>query len=144
MARYALNMPVQLKRDAERIAAEQGVSLNQLILWALAEKVGALNAALDDPAFPGIAYRRGAAGMPQAVLRGRGIRVQTIVVAYEHEQLTITDIAAEYELTVAQVEEALQFYRAHAADVDRHIDLEATIVNDQFAPETAPGRRRLA
>ncbi|MEZ4609917.1 MAG: hypothetical protein R2838_06660 [Caldilineaceae bacterium] len=38
MARYALNMPVQLKRDAERIAAEQGVSLNQLILWALAEK----------------------------------------------------------------------------------------------------------
>ncbi|MEZ4609916.1 MAG: hypothetical protein R2838_06655 [Caldilineaceae bacterium] len=36
---------------------------------------------------------------------------QTIVVAYEHERLTITDIAAEYELTVAQVEEALQFYR---------------------------------
>ena len=144
MARYALNMPVQLKRDAERIAAEQGVSLNQLILWALAEKVGTLNAVMDDPAFPGITYRRGAAGMPQAVLRGNGIRVQTIALAHTREQLSAAEIAHEYELTVAQVEEALQFYRAHSAEIDRHVDLEATIAHDQFAPETASGRRRLA
>ena len=41
MARYTLNLPVQLKQDAETWAAQQGVSLNQFILWAVAEKVGA-------------------------------------------------------------------------------------------------------
>ena len=39
MARYTLNLPVQLKQDAETWAAQQGVSLNQFILWAVAEKV---------------------------------------------------------------------------------------------------------
>lgn len=42
MARYPLNLPAALKAEAEHIAKEQGVSLNQFILWALAEKVGAL------------------------------------------------------------------------------------------------------
>ena len=50
MARYPLNLPARLKHEAERWAANQGVSLNQFILWAVAEKVGALNQELDDPA----------------------------------------------------------------------------------------------
>ena len=50
MARYALNLPNQLKRDAEQLATEQGVSLNQFILWAVSEKVGSLKQQLDDPA----------------------------------------------------------------------------------------------
>jgi predicted HicB family RNase H-like nuclease len=48
MSRYALNLPVQLKQEAEQWAAKQGVSLNQFILWAVAEKVGALKQQLDD------------------------------------------------------------------------------------------------
>ena len=40
MARYPLNLPVRLKQDAERWAREQGTSLNQFIVWAVAEKLG--------------------------------------------------------------------------------------------------------
>jgi predicted HicB family RNase H-like nuclease len=40
--RYSLNLPIDLKQDAEEAAQRQGVSLNQLILWSLAEKVTAL------------------------------------------------------------------------------------------------------
>ncbi len=73
MARYPLNLPVQLKEEAERRASDQGVSLNQFIMWAVAEKVGSLRQDLNDPAFPRITYRRGAAGQPLPVLRGTGI-----------------------------------------------------------------------
>src|SRR6266545_2789342 len=79
MTRYALNLPNALKRDAERLAKEQGVSLNQFILWSVAEKVGALlQAEGDDSNFPSVTYRRGASGVLSPVLRGMGIRVQTI------------------------------------------------------------------
>ena len=80
MARYPLNLPAQLKEEAEKWAADQGVSLNQFIMWAVAEKVGSLSQNLNDPAFPRITYRRGAAGQPMPVLRGTGIRVQTVAV----------------------------------------------------------------
>ncbi len=42
MARYPLSLPIRLKRAAEACASQQGVSLNQFILWAVAEKVGEL------------------------------------------------------------------------------------------------------
>jgi len=61
MSRYPLNLPGQLKKEAEQFASEQGVSLNQFIMWAVAEKVGALSQTLDDPQFPQVTYRRGAA-----------------------------------------------------------------------------------
>jgi len=83
MARYPLNLPQQLKQEAEALAQKQGVSLNQFIVWATAENVGALSQQLDDPAFPPIAYRCGAASIPMPVLRGTGLRVQTVVVAHE-------------------------------------------------------------
>lgn len=118
MARYALNLPAQLKHDAETWAVRQGVSLNQFILWAVAEKVGALHHSLDDPAFPHTTYRRGASGQPVAVLRGSGLRVQTVVVATQAWGLTPTQIAAEYDLSESQVQEALAFYDAHRQELD--------------------------
>ncbi len=125
MARYPLNLPVQLKQEAEEWAARQGVSLNQFIMWAVAEKVGALGRDLDDPAYRGVTYRRGAAGIPVPVLRGTGIRVQTLVVALQHWGLDQAEIAAEYGLTQAQVEEALGFYQAHRAEIDTLVAAEA-------------------
>ena len=118
MARYPLNSPTQLKREAEQWAANQGVSLNQFILWAVAEKVGTLERSLDDPAFPHVTYRRGAAGQPVPVLRGTGIRVQTVVVATHQWGLTPAQIATEYGLARAQVSDALAFYDAHRAEID--------------------------
>lgn len=127
MARYPLNLPVGLKRDAETWAARQGVSLNQFILWAVSEKVGALNQHLDDPDFPRITYRRGASGRPVPVLRETGIRVQTIAVAVEEWEWTTRKIADEYDLTLAQVEEALAFYEAHSREIDTHIEAEGIL-----------------
>lgn len=44
-ARVSLNLPASLKAAAERYATRDGVSLNQFISVALAEKVGAQGAA---------------------------------------------------------------------------------------------------
>jgi hypothetical protein len=44
-ARVSLNLPASLKSAAERFADRDGVSLNQFIAVAIAEKVGAQNAA---------------------------------------------------------------------------------------------------
>jgi len=42
MTPYTLNLPVQLQQEAEKLAALQGISLDEFILWAVAEKVAAL------------------------------------------------------------------------------------------------------
>jgi uncharacterized protein (DUF433 family) len=118
MSRYALNLPTQLKQESEQWAEKQGISLNQFILWAVAEKVGALRQQLDDPAFPQITYRRGAAGRPVPVLRGTGIRVQTINIAAQEWGLSAEQIAAEYDLDKTQIREALAFYDAHRQELE--------------------------
>lgn len=130
MARYPLNLPQQLKQEAESWAQRQGVSLNQFILWATAEKVGALNQQLDDSQFPQLTYRRGASGMPTAIIRGTGIRVQTIVIAHEQWEMTPADIAEQYGLSVRQIEEALAFFAAHQAEIENQIALEENLVKE--------------
>lgn len=124
MARYPLNLPGKLKQDAEQFASEQGVSLNQFILWAVAEKVGALQQRLDDPAFPHVTYRRGASGAVVPVVRGTGIRVQTLVIAHHRWGMTPAEIAADYGLDEAQTQNALDFYQAHRPEIDRVIEIE--------------------
>jgi uncharacterized protein (DUF433 family) len=121
MARYSLNLPAQLKQSAEELASRQGVSLNQFILWAVSEKVGALSQLMDDPDFPQITYRRGASGIPMPVLRGTGIRVQTIVIANQQWQMPAEEIAENYDLPLKQVEEALAFFAAHRVEIEGHI-----------------------
>jgi uncharacterized protein (DUF433 family) len=125
MTRYALNLPNTLKQDAERLAKEQGVSLNQFILWSVAEKVGSLLQGLDDPNFPNVTYRRGASGSLSPVLRGTGIRIQTIVIASEGK--TPEEIAEDYDLTEAQVREVLSFYQAHRLEIDAFIQAGAAL-----------------
>ena len=127
MARYPLNLPLELKREAEQWASEQGVSLNQFIMWAVAEKVGALNQGLDDPEFPLITYRRGASDVPIPFLRGTGIRVQTLVIANTVWESTSAEIAENYDLTERQVQEALEFYTAHKQEIDLGITHEQTL-----------------
>ena len=117
MSRYALNLPVQLKREAEEMAARQGISLNQFIMWSVSEKVASLRQELDDPKFPRITYRRGASGIITPVLRGTGIRVQTIVTDLDNG-LTHKEIADEYEIETEQVKEAQEFYHAHTQEID--------------------------
>ncbi len=127
MARYALNLPNQLKSHAEQLAAQQGVSLNQFILWSVAEKVGALQQMQDDPRFPGIIYRYGASGEATPVLRGTGLRVQTLVIDVHQAGMTPVEVAAEYDLPEAHVVEALAFYASHQAEIDMHIAAESSL-----------------
>lgn len=136
MSRYPLNLPQQLKQEAESWAQQQGVSLNQFILWATAEKVGALKQQLDDPRFPMITYRRGASGVPTPVLRGTGIRVQAVVVASQHWNLSSAQLGAEYDLNPAQVKEALAFYQVHRPEIDAAITAEQSLelARDQTPP----------
>jgi len=127
MSRYPLNLPGQLKKEAEQWANQQGVSLNQFIMWSVAEKVGALSQLLDDPKFPQITYQRGTAGIPTPVLRGAGIRVQTIVGAVLNWELSPEEVALDYDLSQAQVKEALEFYEAHREEIDTAIAMEESL-----------------
>jgi uncharacterized protein (DUF433 family) len=124
MSRYSLNLPADLKLEAEELASNQGVSLNQFILWAVAEKVGSLRLTLNDPEFPLITYRRGASGQPTPVLRGTGIRVQTIAIAAHDWKMSPADIAEDYDLTDLQVKQALAFYDAHRTEIEAAIAAE--------------------
>ena len=127
MSRYPLSLPVQLKQEAEMLATQQGVSLNQFILWAVAEKVGALSQKLDDPAFPQITYRRGAAGIPAPVLRGTRIQVSTLAVMNQEWGWSPDRIAAEYGLSEPQVAEGLAFYEVHRAEIDADLAADETL-----------------
>ena len=51
-------------------------------------------------------------------IAGRRISVQDIVVWHEHEGKSPDEIAAEYELTLAEVHAALSYYFAHRAEID--------------------------
>ncbi len=44
---YPLNLPASIKKEAVELAASDGVSLNQFIAAAVAERVGSLSTAQD-------------------------------------------------------------------------------------------------
>jgi uncharacterized protein (DUF433 family) len=125
MASTALNLPRQLREEAEEWANRQGISLDQFIVWAVAEKVGGLKQAVDDPRFPHVTYRRGASGWPEPVIRGTGIRVQTLAVSNRSWGMSPSEIANDYGLVESQVSEALAFYEAHRGEI------EAAIADEQ-------------
>ena len=127
MTDYTINLPLQLQQEAEQRAASQGVPLEQFILWAVADKVTSLRHQLDDPNFPKIIYRQGASGQPVAIISGTGIRVQTIAIAAHQWGLSPNQLAEEYELTEAQVIDALGFYNAHQTEINRAISQELAL-----------------
>lgn len=127
MTRYALNLPVDLKREAEEIAKKQGVSLNQFIMWSVSEKVTTMRKQLDDPRFPLITYRRNIDGSATPVLRGTGIRAQTVAVAVKKLKEKPEEFAENHGIGIAQVREALGFYDAHKKEIDENIEYEENL-----------------
>lgn len=126
MTRYALNLPIDLKQEAEQIAKRQGVSLNQFIMWSVSEKVATMRQQqLDDPKFPGITYVRGSASdhaLP--MIRGTRIRVQTVAVAVNKLKEKPEEFAEDYGIGITQVSEALGFYDAHKKEIEENIKYE--------------------
>ncbi len=127
MTSHTLNLPVQLQQEAEKLATLQGISFDQFILWAVAEKVATLNQRNDDRAFPEITYVRGASGELAPVLRGTRLRVQTVIIAAQKWGLSAKEIATEYDISEAQVNEVLAFYAAHFQEIDASIAGEQII-----------------
>jgi uncharacterized protein (DUF433 family) len=136
MAQYPLTLPTQLQKEAEQLATQQGISLNQFIQWAVSEKVGALKQALAlaDPAFPEIRYRRGASERWQAVVGNTAVRVQTIALAHSSWQMSLPEIAAEYGLSEAQVTQAWQFYQTYQNEIELNIAYEASLERQYNEP----------
>ena len=75
----------------------------------------------DERSFPRITYVRGASGELTPVLRGTRLRVQTLVIAADKWGLYPKEIANEYDLSEAQVNEVLAFYEAHRQEIDASI-----------------------
>ena len=125
MARYPLSLPNQLKQEAEALAAGQEISLNQFVLWAVAEKVGSLRSLLDDPAYPRNRLSHAAPTGDRGQFCAAPIcRVQTIVVATKDWGQSPTEIADNYGVSQTQVEEALAFYQTHGEEIDAAIASE--------------------
>lgn len=88
--------------------------------------------------FPRIKHRVGAAGRAEPVLRGTGIRVQTIVIAAREWGLSALQVAEEYGVSPSQVEEALAFYAAHRAEIEASIWEELQIAASAGSPIRSP------
>jgi uncharacterized protein (DUF433 family) len=125
--RYPLNLPVELKQAAALLARQQGISLNQFFLWSISEKVTELKTSLDDPQHPLITYRRGGSGIPTPVIRGTGIRVETIVVSHQRWGQSVAELTGEYSIPGESVQAALDYYQTHAEEIDALIHIEQEI-----------------
>ncbi len=64
--------------------------------------------------------------MQRPILRGTGIRAQTIVLATR--EFAPAALAEQYDISEALVQEALNFYAAHRAEIDAYIEAEAAMV----------------
>jgi uncharacterized protein (DUF433 family) len=74
---------------------------------------------LDSPgSHPHVSYRRGASGLLVPVVRGTGLRVQTIVIAHELWGWSPAQIATDCGISEKQVDDALAFYRRHRQEID--------------------------
>ena len=127
MARYPLNLPVQLKVTAEQYATQQGVSLNQFILWAVSEKVGELKQQLDDPAFPHVTYRRGASGQPTPCRARRRHPGADARRGGPKMGLGTGAVIRRIRRREPQVREALAFYETHRQEIEAGIAAERSL-----------------
>jgi len=119
MTAYALNLPEYLKQEVEQLAQSQGISLEQFVLWAVTEKVGTLKAS-----FSAIAYRQGASGELFPVIKGTGVRIQTLAIAAHKWAMSAAQIADEYDLSKEQVIESLKFYELNKEQINLAIASE--------------------
>ena len=119
MTSHILNLPDRLKQEVEQLAQSQGISLDQSVLWAVTEKVGTLKAS-----FSLIAYRQGTSGQIFSVVKGTGVRVQTLAIAAHKWGMSAAQIADEYNLSEEQVTEALTFYAVNKEQIDLAIASE--------------------
>ena len=121
MTQYSLKLPPKLQQEAEKYATVQGITLDNLIIWAIAEKIGSLKQSLEDNNFPDIVYYCNQEGGMIPKLRGTNIQVKTLVVAVKNWQLTYQKVADEYGISEEQVNNVMAFYEQHRQEIDTAI-----------------------
>lgn len=124
MDKKSLTLPKSLLETVEKYAINQGVSIEQFILWAIAEKIGILSQSLINAEFPNITYFQGASGKISPVIKNTSMRVQTIIIAHYQWKLSISEIAEEYDLNKELIKEALKFYHINKTEIDQMIFAE--------------------
>jgi uncharacterized protein (DUF433 family) len=85
---------------------------------------------------PGIA-----GGKPR--IAGHRITVQNIVIWHDRLGMSVDEIAAEYDLTQADVHAALAYYFDHRAKIDRSLKEGAAFVKALRRRAPSPVRRKL-
>ena len=93
----------------------------------------ALKSKIDDPNFPDITYVLDADNQLVPFIKGKGIRVQTLVIAFHEWKETPEEIAQQYDLPPKTIKQVLAFYEAHKKTVDALIDS-----NDEAEPTHDP------
>lgn len=124
MEQKSLTLPKSLLETVEKYAINQGISIEQFILWAIAEKIGILSQSLINAQFPNIAYSQGVSGKIFPVIKNTSIRVQTIIIAHYQWKLSVAEIAEEYDLNQELIKEILAFYHTNKTEIDQMISSE--------------------
>ena len=76
-------------------------------------------------------------------IAGRRITVQNIVIWYDRLGMSVDEIAAEYDLTQADVHAALAYYFDHRAEIDRSSREDVAFVKALRLRAPSPVRRKL-
>jgi len=87
--------------------------------------------------FPLITLKQGASNTITPILLGTNIRVQTIVIEHVQWGSSLKEIAAEYDLSLQQVNQAMAFYHAHKPEIDGMIAREVAFANELYAKAQA-------
>jgi len=74
-----------------------------------------------------IEVTKGMAG-GKAHVAGRGITVQNIAIWHERLGMSVDEISAEYDLSLAAVYAALSYYFDHRDEVDRQIEADDAFI----------------
>jgi uncharacterized protein (DUF433 family) len=83
-----------------------------------------------------------AGGKPR--IRGHRITVQNIVIWHERMGKCIDEIAAEYDLSLADVHAALAYYFDHQAEIDQSITEATNFAEDLRLKTVSKVRQKLA
>ncbi|MGD1858168.1 MAG: DUF433 domain-containing protein [Leptolyngbyaceae cyanobacterium] len=115
----------ELQEQVLQLPLKERWQLVQRLLGSIQqETTGADLSLADAQTFPQLQYRTGTSGQTNVSIKGKGIRVQTIVVANTDWNWDANKIAEEYDLSTTQVLEALRFYEAHKTEIDDAIAAE--------------------
>lgn len=82
-------------------------------------------------------YRKGASGIVTPVIRGTGIRVQTVVISHKTWGETLEKIAEDYEIPLELVKSAWAYYEAHRDEIEALIKLDADLEAEHDKAQTA-------